>query len=208
MWKRVFSMKRSINPIPLVIAMTLVIGSVLIGVYGTRLQEREFGSLLPLGDVADTARQIQFRMQIEALHRPTESPTPTRSDLADLVSSTIKSEWRPPDLSAKGFVPILAGQAILLGDQPGIAILYERAGESADRFLALFVTGDRGQFASFDKFGRIEPLTTNRAIIERDEETDPNSSATLVFSDGDLLFLARADDVATLDEIRSDLGAP
>lgn len=134
MWKRVFSMKRSINPIPLVLAMTIVIASVIIGVYGTRLQEREFGSLMPLGDVADTARQIQFRMQIEALHRPTESPTPTRSDLADLVSSTIKSEWRPPDLSAKGFVPILAGQAILMGDQAGIAILYERAGESADRF--------------------------------------------------------------------------
>ena len=203
-----FSMKRSINPIPLAIAMAILVGCVLIGVLGTRLQEREFGALLPLGVITDTARQIQSRMQIEAIHRPAESPTPTRSDLADLVSSTIKSEWRPPDLSAKGFVPILAGQAILLGDQAGIAILYERAGESPDRFLALFVTSDRGQFASFDEFGRIEPLTTNRAIIERDEETDPNSSATLVFSDGGLLFLARADDVATLDEIRSDLGAP
>lgn len=30
----------------------------------------------------------------------------------------------------------------------------------------------------------------------------------LVFTDGDLLFIARADDVSTLDEIRSDLGAP
>ena len=188
--------------------MVIVIGSVLVGVFGTRLQERDFGSLLPLGDVADTARQIQLRMQIEALHRPTESPTPTRSDLADLVSSTIKSEWRPPDLSAKGFVPILAGQAILLGDQAGIAILYERAGESADRFLALFVTSDHGQFASFDDFGRMEPFATNRSIIERDEETDANSSATLVFTDGDLLFIARADDVATLDEIRGELGAP
>ena len=110
--------------------------------------------------------------------------------------------------SLKGFVPILAGQAILIGDQAGIAILYERAGESADRFLALFVTSDRGQFASFDDYGRMEPFATNRSITERDDETDPNSSATLVFTDGDLLFLARADDVATLNEIRSDLGAP
>ncbi len=208
MLKRIFSSKRSISPIPLTIALAIVAGSVLIGVFGMRLQERDYGSLLPLADMADSARQIQLRMQLEAIHRPTESPTPTRGELADLVSSTIKSEWRPPDLSAKGFVPILAGKAILFGDQVGITILYERAGESADRFLALFVTSDHGQFASFDEFGRIEPFSTNRSIIERDDETDPDSSATLVFSDGDLLFLARADDVATLDEIRGDLGAP
>ena len=89
-----------------------------------------------------------------------------------------------------------------------IAILYERAGETADRFLTLFVTIDCGQFASFDDFGRIEPLIVTRSITERDDETDPHSSATLVFSDGDLLFIARADDVATLDGIRDDLGAP
>jgi hypothetical protein len=54
----------------------------------------------------------------------------------------------------------------------------------------------------------MEPFVTNRSITERDDETDPNSSATLVFTDGDLLFIARADDVSTLDDIRSDLGAP
>ncbi len=208
MWKRVFSTKRSVNPVALAITLVLVTGSILVGVFGTRLPERAIGVWIPLGDVADAARQIQGRMQLEATHRASDSVLPSRSDLADLVNTTIKSEWRPPDLSLKGFVPILAGPAILPGGHPSLVVLYERAGEAADRFLTLFVTIDGGQFASFDDFGRIEPLVVTRSIVEHDDETDPESSVTLVFTDGDLLFLARADDVNTIERVRSELGAP
>ncbi len=180
----------------------------MVGVFGPRLSERPRDDWIPLGDVADTTRQIQAQMEVEAMYRPTDAATPTRTELAELVKSTLDTEWRAPDLSASGFVAVLAGPAVLPGGAPGIAILYERPGESMDRFLALFVTVDGGLFASFNDFGRMEPLSLNRSIIEADEVTDPNSPATLVFSDGDLLFIARAGTTLTLREVLDELGAP
>ncbi len=191
-------------------ALVVVGASVLIGVFGPRLQERNPSQLTPLADVADAARQIQFAMQFDAIHRPAGAHVPTRAQIADLIESSLKSAWRPPDLAPLGFVAILAGPATLPGSDASIAILYEREGDTIEssRFLALFVTLDHGRYASFDEFGRIEPLRTNRSIIERDDPTDPDSSATMVFSDGDLLFTARADDQSALESLVDELGAP
>lgn len=202
--------RNSISFFALIATTALVTGGVLLGVYGKRLEERSVSSLLPLGDFADAAQMIQARMQFEAFHRPADAKIPTRLEMAEMVGKNLKSAWQPPDLSAHGFMPILAGPVEMPDMQTGIALLYEREGEGdiTTRFFALFILVDSGQFATFDEYGMTEPLMPARSILERDDHTNPNSGATLAFSNGDLVFIVRADDIATLNDIRGALGAP
>ncbi len=208
MQRRDFFSRRNTSPIILLVALALVAGAVAIGVFGRRLEERATQTMIPLGDIADAARQIQARMQFEAIHRQIDAAPPTRAELATIIDASLKSEWRPPDLAASGFVPILAGPVEMPGEIVGVVILFERLGDLNDRFLTIFVLNDNGQFATFDEYGKIEPLITARSIMELDDQTNPNSGATLAFSDGALLFIVRADDMTTLDDIRGALGAP
>lgn len=189
-------------------ALAIVAGAVAIGVFGRRLEERAAQTMIPLGDIADAARQIQARMQFEAIHRQIDAAPPTRAELATIIDASLKSEWRPPNLATSEFVPILAGPVEMPGESVGVVILFERLGDLNDRFLTIFVMNDNGQFATFDEYGKIEPLIAVRSIMELDDQTNPNSGATLAFSDGALLFIVRADDMTTLDEIRGALGAP
>lgn len=208
MQRRDFFSRRDTSPIILLVALALVAGAVAIGVFGRRLEERATQTMIPLGDIADAARQIQARMQFEAIHRQIDAAPPTRAELATIIDASLKSEWRPPDLGPSGFVPILAGPVEMPGEIVGVVILFERLGDLNDRFLTIFVLNDNGQFATFDEYGKIEPLMTARSIMELDDQTNPNSGATLAFSDGALLFIVRADDMTTLDDIRGALGAP
>lgn len=186
----------------------MVAASVVIGVFGPRLSERSQSALVPLGDVAQQARDIQTRMQFDAVHRPIGSPNPSREMLAALCAHALLGAWRPPDLSAEGYLLVAAQPTSLIADEPSVALLYELTDEGADQFLTLLATADHAQFASFDEYGRIEPLAVGRAIVEPDDVTDPLSSATLVWSDGTLLILARAASEASLESLRAALGAP
>ncbi len=186
----------------------MVAASVLVGVFGPRLSERAQSGLIPLGDLVQQARDIQSRMQFESLHRPSASPLPSRELVAALCEHALLGAWRPPDLSLSDYLLVAAQPASLVADESTVALLYERNDEGADQFLTLFVTADHAQFASFDEFGRIEPLAVGRTIIEPDDATDLLSSATLVWSDGTLLMLARGDSEASLESLRTALGAP
>ena len=186
----------------------MVAASVVVGIFGPRLSERAQSALVPLGDLAQQARQIEARLQFEALHRPSGSANPTREMLAELCENARLGSWRPPDLSLDGYLLIAAQPTSLSADEPTLALLYENTSESADRFLALFATADHAQFASFDEFGRIEPFAVGRTIVEPDDATNPRSSATLVWSDGTLVVLARAESGDSLKSLRTALGAP
>lgn len=205
--KREASLNR-LSPIALVATLAMVAASVFVGVFGPRLTERSQSALVPLGDVAQQAREIQARMQFEALHRPSGSQNPSRDMIAALCEHARLGGWRPPDLAADGYLLVAAQPVSLVEDEPTVALLYELTDEGADRFLTLLVSADHAQFASFDEFGRIEPFAVGRAIIEPDDVTDPLSSATLVWSDGTLLMLARAASEASLESLRAALGAP
>ncbi|MSQ91027.1 MAG: hypothetical protein EXS01_06530 [Phycisphaerales bacterium] len=208
MSKRAANVKRSINPLALTLTLVLVGCAVLVGVFGPRLRERASGAWTALSEVSDAARQIALRMEIEAIHRPLGATTPSRADLAALVRSSLANDWRPPDFTAEGFVPVLAGPALLPGSDSSLAILYEGSGELSDNYLALFVARDRGEFASFNEYGQIEPFSDKATIIEPDDPSDPRSGATLVFRPSDLLVVVRTRDVAALERVRSALGAP
>lgn len=207
MSKRARSSNR-LNPIALLATLAMVAASVVVGVFGPRLSERAQGPLVPLGDLVAQARDVQARLQFETLHRPTTSANPTREVLAELCERALLGAWRPPDLAADGFVLVCAQATELEQSHAAVALLYERAGETPDRFLALFATADHTQFASFDEFGRIEPFAVGRTIVESDDATNPLSSASIAWSDGTLFLLARVDTTESLDSLRTALGAP
>lgn len=207
MAQRAENERRLIHPVALALALAIVAGSVWMGIVGPRLREREIGPWIPLADVAGAARQIQMGMQLEATHRPSDAVPPSRAELKELVQSTLQSDWRPPDLSSAGFVPVSATSALLPGCETGIAILYESSGDVSDRFVVIFAAVDQGHFASFDEFGRMEPFTHTTSIIEPDDPSDHNSGATLVYIDAELLVIVRGGSLGRVESVRTLVGS-
>lgn len=73
------------------------------------------------------------------------------------------------------------------------------------RDLVLAVARDHGAFAIYDEFGRAQPLGIARSVLE---ESEYGTWAVMVWSDGELLFVAWAPDAALLQRLRSALGGP
>lgn len=190
-------------------ALLLVTASVLVGVWGKRLAEsRAVDSLIPIGDITQVARQLQHQLELEALHRPTDAALPTSEDLSKVARENLALEWTPPDMRGNGYIAVMAGSAPLLENGSAMAVLYELEGEQSDRFLALFALPDEGEFAVFDDFGRARVFESAQSILEPDDATDPTGPATLAWSDGTLLFIARAGSRDELMRAHAALGAP
>lgn len=73
------------------------------------------------------------------------------------------------------------------------------------RDIVLAVAHDSGTFSMYDEFGRAQPLGAGRTILE---ESEYGTWAVMVWSDGELLFVAWAPDAALLRRLRAELGAP
>lgn len=73
------------------------------------------------------------------------------------------------------------------------------------RDVVLAVARDHGAFAIYDEYGRAQPLGIARSVLE---ESEYGTWAVMVWSDGELLFVAWAPDAALLQRLRSELGAP
>ena len=73
------------------------------------------------------------------------------------------------------------------------------------RDIVLVAARDHGAFAIYDEFGRAQPLGIARSVLE---ESEWGTWAVMVWSDGELLFVAWAPDAALLQRLRSELGAP
>jgi hypothetical protein len=73
------------------------------------------------------------------------------------------------------------------------------------RDVVIVAARDHGAFAIYDEYGRAQPLGTARSVLE---ESEWGMWGVMVWSDGELLFVAWAPDVALLDRLRTDLGAP
>lgn len=73
------------------------------------------------------------------------------------------------------------------------------------RDVVLVTARDHGAFAIYDEYGRAQPLGVARSVLE---ESDDGTWAVMVWSDGELLFVAWAPDAALLQRLRSELGAP
>jgi hypothetical protein len=73
------------------------------------------------------------------------------------------------------------------------------------REVVLAVARDHGAFAIYDEYGRAQPLGIARSVLE---ESEWGHWAVMVWSDGELLFVAWAPDAALLQRLRSELGAP
>ena len=73
------------------------------------------------------------------------------------------------------------------------------------RDVVLAVAHDHGAFAIYDEYGRAQPLGIARSVLE---ESEYGTWAVMVWSDGELLFVAWAPDAALLQRLRSELGAP
>lgn len=190
-------------------ALVLVAASVVVGVWGPRLGEsRAIDSLIPLGDIALVARRAQRHLELEALHRPSDAALPTSDKLAQVVRENLKVEWTPPDLTDIGYIPVVAMPVPILEGSDAVAILYETEGEPSDRFLALFAIPDSGEFALFDDFGRARVMEPPQVVLEEDDAAAPQGPATLAWTDGTLLFMARADARETLESAHAALGAP
>ena len=76
---------------------------------------------------------------------------------------------------------------------------------SQRRDVVLAVVRDHGVYAIYDEFGRAQPLGIARSVLE---ESEYGTWAVMVWSDGELLFVAWAPDAALLQRLRSELGAP
>ncbi len=193
---------------PLVAALLLIAASVVIGVFGPRLGDgRAADALQPIGDLAVASRDVQERMQLEALERPEAAPGPTSADLAALATESLGVDWTAPDLATLGGVPILAGPVPLAPDGRGVAILYEFEDRGPSRFVTLVALPDAGRYAIFDEFGRARVLDPAQAILESDRHEDADGPSTLVWSDGTMLFIARSDERMTLVAVREAFGA-
>ena len=73
------------------------------------------------------------------------------------------------------------------------------------RDVVLAVARDHGAFAIYDEYGRAQPLGIARSVLE---ESEYGTWAVMVWSDGELLFVAWAPDAALLQRLRTELGAP
>lgn len=73
------------------------------------------------------------------------------------------------------------------------------------RDVVMVVARDHGVFAIYDEFGRAQPLGIARSVLE---ESEDGAWAVMVWSDGELLFVAWASEAARLERLRSELGAP
>ena len=190
-------------------ALALIAACVAVGIFGPRIGDgRGDDALLPMGDLAVTARDVQQRMQLEALERPEEAPGPTSSELAMLALESLGAEWTPPDLASVGGVAVLAGPVPLSLDGHGLAILYEFEELGEARFIALLALPDSGRHAVFDEFGRARVLYPTQAILEPDSPEDADGPSTLAWSDGTMIFVARCDERLGLALARVALGAP
>jgi hypothetical protein len=222
----------------LVLALVAVGASVALGLWGPRIGDRVASALVPLREVADAVDSIAARMSLESSRRPADADLPTAQDVARMCADALSTPWQPPDMRAAGFRIVMAGPVPIPGTAAAVALMYEadaqQAGDGADRAtsgagrdpdaaprmaiapgpsppparrrdVALVVARDHGAFAIYDEFGRAQPLGIARSVLE---ESDDGTWAVMVWSDGELLFVAWAPDAALLQRLRSDLGAP
>lgn len=90
--------------------------------------------------------------------------------------------------------------------QPRMTIAPGPSAQPAQRRdVVLAVARDHGAFAIYDEYGRAQPLGIARSVLE---ESEYGTWAVMVWSDGELLFVAWAPDAALLQRLRSELGAP
>lgn len=90
--------------------------------------------------------------------------------------------------------------------QPRMTIAPGPSAQPAQRRdVVLVVARDHGAFAIYDEYGRAQPLGIARSVLE---ESEYGTWAVMVWSDGELLFVAWAPDAALLQRLRSELGAP
>jgi hypothetical protein len=101
---------------------------------------------------------------------------------------------QPEETSGNGSVP------------PRMSIAPGPSAQPAQRRdVVLAVARDHGAFAIYDEYGRAQPLGIARSVLE---ESEYGTWAVMVWSDGELLFVAWAPDAALLQRLRSELGAP
>jgi len=220
----------------LFLALVAVAASIALGLYGPRVGDRALSPLVPLRDVADATDAIAQRMSRESANRPSGAELPTMQDAARVCKDALSTPWQPPDLRAAGFRIVMAGPVPIPGSASAVALLYEAdavpatdpapiapasatnsdpprmtiaPGPSAQpaprRDVVLVAARDHGAFAIYDEYGRAQPLGTARSVLE---ESEWGTWAVMVWSDGELLFVAWAPDIALLDRLRGDLGAP
>jgi hypothetical protein len=211
----------------LFLALVAVAASVALGLYGPRVGDRALSPLIPLREVADATDAIAQRMSRESAGRPSGAELPTMQDAARVCKDALATPWQPPDLRSVGYRIVMAGPVPIPGSASAVALLYEPEGAPATpeqrtpprmtiapgpspqpmqrRDVVLVVARDHGTFAIYDEYGRAQPLGTARSVLE---ESEWGTWAVMVWSDGELLFVAWASDVALLDRLRSELGAP
>lgn len=187
----------------------MVVGAILFGVYGTPVVGRlSHGGGTPLADVLGDATPAMTEQVVAALQEA-EQPDLHPEEARGILRQLMRRQVRVPDLSEAGYRLRRVAPVSLAGaPYRAAAITYRGEGDSAGRWMVVFVAADDGQYLSYDSLGRPRPMPPDLTLEGEMATPSGEPLPALVWSDGALLWVAAFNDADEAERMREPVGAP
>lgn len=190
-------------------ALLTVFGAVVFGIYGPKIADRlTLLGGVPLGEVVEAAANLRLKA-IFLSQRDKQETSLNQSEQNAELSRLLGRTYHLPNLADAGYQLKQVSPASLPGAPFRAAeLVYQSTTPDNQKWLVLYLAADDGQFLTFDELGRTHQFAPDNVVWEDISTSSEDASLILIWSDGQILYLACVEDDDEAEKLRPHFDTP